>query len=227
MIRADAAARPSRRALSRAHRDAHGHETRRTPPADPADAGGDARESARGKGDDRSARGEARRLRGRALPPLREQGADVRRTDRVHRDDARSRSSTRSQARRRTAQPRRSRSSACCSVSRRRIPGMTRVLIGDALVNEDERLQARMNQLYDRIEAALRQALRDRAGGRRLAGRPQRRGERPAGLRARPLAALREERVQARAPGGLGAAAQIPVRLGVCRTFKFRNIDYT
>ena len=37
---------------------------------------------------------------------------------------------------------------------------MTRVLIGDALVNEDERLQARMNQLYDRIEAALRQALR-------------------------------------------------------------------
>src|SRR5262247_835167 len=39
-------------------------------------------------------------------------------------------------------------------------PGMTRVLVGDALVNEDERLQARMNQLYDRIEAALRQALR-------------------------------------------------------------------
>jgi len=39
-------------------------------------------------------------------------------------------------------------------------PGMTRVLIGDALVNEDERLQARINQLYDRIEAALRQALR-------------------------------------------------------------------
>jgi TetR/AcrR family transcriptional regulator len=37
-------------------------------------------------------------------------------------------------------------------------PGMTRVLIGDALVNEG--LQARMNQLYDRIEAALRQALR-------------------------------------------------------------------
>ncbi len=37
---------------------------------------------------------------------------------------------------------------------------MTRVLTGDALVNEDERLQARMNQLYDRIEAALRQSLR-------------------------------------------------------------------
>jgi len=39
-------------------------------------------------------------------------------------------------------------------------PGMTRVLIGDALVNEDERLQQRMNQLYDKLEAALRQALR-------------------------------------------------------------------
>ena len=39
-------------------------------------------------------------------------------------------------------------------------PGMTRVLIGDALVNEDERLQARMNQLYDKLEAALRQSLR-------------------------------------------------------------------
>ena len=45
-------------------------------------------------------------------------------------------------------------------------PGMTRVLIGDALVNEDERLQARMNQLYDRIEAALRQSLKiAQAGG--------------------------------------------------------------
>lgn len=38
--------------------------------------------------------------------------------------------------------------------------GMTRVLIGDALVNEDHRLQARINQLHDRIEASLRQSLR-------------------------------------------------------------------
>lgn len=38
--------------------------------------------------------------------------------------------------------------------------GMTRVLIGDALVNEDDRLQARMNQLYDRIEASMRQSAR-------------------------------------------------------------------
>ena len=39
-------------------------------------------------------------------------------------------------------------------------PGMTRVLIGDALVNEDERLQLRMNQFYDRVELALKQALK-------------------------------------------------------------------
>jgi TetR/AcrR family transcriptional regulator len=38
--------------------------------------------------------------------------------------------------------------------------GMTRVLIGDALVNEDERLQVRINQFVDKLEAALRQSLR-------------------------------------------------------------------
>ncbi len=38
--------------------------------------------------------------------------------------------------------------------------GMTRVLIGDALVNEDHRLQARINQLHERIEASVRQSLR-------------------------------------------------------------------
>ena len=38
--------------------------------------------------------------------------------------------------------------------------GMTRVLVGDALVNEDDRLQTRINQLHDRLEAALKQALR-------------------------------------------------------------------
>jgi TetR/AcrR family transcriptional regulator len=39
-------------------------------------------------------------------------------------------------------------------------PGMTRVLIGDALVNENERLQLRINQLHDRLEATLKQSLR-------------------------------------------------------------------
>ncbi|HXX11020.1 MAG TPA: nucleoid occlusion factor SlmA [Burkholderiales bacterium] len=38
--------------------------------------------------------------------------------------------------------------------------GMTRVLIGDALVNENERLQLRINQLQDRLETTLKQALR-------------------------------------------------------------------
>jgi TetR/AcrR family transcriptional regulator len=44
-----------------------------------------------------------------------------------------------------------------------RNPGMTRVLIGDALINEDERLQARMNQFVERIELTFRQSLRDAA----------------------------------------------------------------
>jgi len=37
-------------------------------------------------------------------------------------------------------------------------PGMTRVLIGDALVNEDDRLQQRMNTFIERVELALRQS---------------------------------------------------------------------
>ena len=43
-------------------------------------------------------------------------------------------------------------------------PGMTRVMVGDALVFENERLQQRMNQFFDKIEASLRQCLR-LAGG--------------------------------------------------------------
>jgi TetR/AcrR family transcriptional regulator len=39
-------------------------------------------------------------------------------------------------------------------------PGMTRVMVGDALVFENARLHQRMNQLFDRIESALRQVLR-------------------------------------------------------------------
>ena len=41
-----------------------------------------------------------------------------------------------------------------------RNPGMTRVLIGDALVNEDDRLQARINQLVDRLELSIKQSFR-------------------------------------------------------------------
>ncbi len=42
-------------------------------------------------------------------------------------------------------------------------PGMTRVMVGDALVFENERLQQRMNQFFDKIEATLRQSLRGAA----------------------------------------------------------------
>jgi TetR/AcrR family transcriptional regulator len=39
-------------------------------------------------------------------------------------------------------------------------PGMTRVMVGDALVFEHDRLLVRMNQFFDRIESQLRQSLR-------------------------------------------------------------------
>lgn len=39
-------------------------------------------------------------------------------------------------------------------------PGMTRVLIGDALVNEDNRLQLRINQMLDRLESTIKQSFR-------------------------------------------------------------------
>ena len=42
-------------------------------------------------------------------------------------------------------------------------PGMTRVMVGDALVFEHERLIARMNQFFDRVESQLRQSLRSAA----------------------------------------------------------------
>ncbi|MBS0455316.1 MAG: nucleoid occlusion factor SlmA [Proteobacteria bacterium] len=40
-------------------------------------------------------------------------------------------------------------------------PGMTRVMVGDALVFENDRLQQRMNQFFDKVEATLRQSLRE------------------------------------------------------------------
>jgi len=39
-------------------------------------------------------------------------------------------------------------------------PGMVRVMVGDALVFENDRLLTRMNQFFDRIESQLRQSLR-------------------------------------------------------------------
>ncbi|MBU4423829.1 MAG: nucleoid occlusion factor SlmA, partial [Gammaproteobacteria bacterium] len=45
-----------------------------------------------------------------------------------------------------------------------RNPGLVRVMVGDALVLEHERLQQRMNHFFERIESALRQFLRAAAG---------------------------------------------------------------
>lgn len=42
-------------------------------------------------------------------------------------------------------------------------PGLARVMVGDALVLENERLQQRMNLFFDKIESALRQNLRELA----------------------------------------------------------------
>ena len=59
-----------------------------------------------------------------------------------------------------TAANRRAVSWLCCCSSARRTPGMTRVMVGDALVFENERLLTRMNQFFDRVESQLRQSLR-------------------------------------------------------------------
>ncbi|MBK6287855.1 MAG: nucleoid occlusion factor SlmA [Gammaproteobacteria bacterium] len=42
-----------------------------------------------------------------------------------------------------------------------RNPGITRLLTGDALVGENERLRGRVQQLFDRIETELKSMLRD------------------------------------------------------------------
>jgi TetR/AcrR family transcriptional regulator len=44
-------------------------------------------------------------------------------------------------------------------------PGMTRVMVGDALVFENERLQQRMNLFFDKVESSLRQGLKAAADG--------------------------------------------------------------
>ena len=44
-------------------------------------------------------------------------------------------------------------------------PGMCRVMTGDALVFENERLQERMNQLFDKLESSFKQSLRDLVAG--------------------------------------------------------------
>ena len=93
-----------------------------------------------------------------------------------------------------------------------RNPGMTRVMIGDALINEDARLQARMNQFVERIELAIKQALR-------IAVTQDQASESEVGLRANLLVHLILGRWQRFAKTGFklkptdGAAGQISLVL--------------
>ncbi len=94
-----------------------------------------------------------------------------------------------------------------------RNPGMTRVIIGDALVNEDERLQVRMNQFIERIELAYKQALR-------VAATQGQFNEAEVGMRANMMTSLVLGRWHRFAKTGFkqnpseGAQAQIAVLLG-------------
>ncbi|MEY2891605.1 MAG: hypothetical protein RJA98_1513 [Pseudomonadota bacterium] len=91
-------------------------------------------------------------------------------------------------------------------------PGMTRVMVGDALVFEADRLQARMNQFFDRLESQWRQCLRAAADA---AGSPMPTVE--AAERASLLTALAVGRLQRYARSGfkrlptehLGTAQQL------------------
>lgn len=70
-----------------------------------------------------------------------------------------------------------------------RNPGITRVLLGDALVGEHERLRARTGQFFERIETQLRQILREAdLGG-------SERGTAPPGVIAGLLGAILQGRV--------------------------------
>ena len=42
-----------------------------------------------------------------------------------------------------------------------RNPGLTRILVGDALTGEHDRLRVRITQFYDRLETQLKQILRE------------------------------------------------------------------
>ncbi len=94
-----------------------------------------------------------------------------------------------------------------------RNPGMTRVIIGDALVNEDDRLQARMNQFIERIELAIKQSLR-------IAASQEHMTEAEAAMRANLITSMVLGRWQRYAKSGFRqnpsehAQAQIAVMLG-------------
>lgn len=54
-----------------------------------------------------------------------------------------------------------------------RNPGITRILVGDALVGETDRLRVRVGQFFDRVETQLKQVLREgEVAGELQAGTP-------------------------------------------------------
>ena len=53
-----------------------------------------------------------------------------------------------------------------------RNPGITRILLGDALVGENKRLQDRVRQFFNRLETQLKQVLREEEQRRSTAFRP-------------------------------------------------------
>ncbi len=82
-------------------------------------------------------------------------------------------------------------------------PGMTRVMVGDALVFENDRLTARMNQFFERIESQLRQSLRqlaEDAGSTTPTVDANGAGVGAHRVRDRPAAALRALRVSSKSP---------------------------
>lgn len=79
-----------------------------------------------------------------------------------------------------------------------RNPGLTRILTGHALMFEQDRLQGRINQLFERIEVQLRQVMREKknARRRRLHSRRNAAGQPAAGLLRGHAVALCAQRVQ-------------------------------
>jgi len=94
-------------------------------------------------------------------------------------------------------------------------PGMTRVLIGDALVTEDDRLQDRINQLIDRNRGLAEAGVPDRRRAR--GGCPGRPTPQCAPASCSPtssaLAALRQERLPALAAEMVRPAGPVAHRL--------------
>jgi TetR/AcrR family transcriptional regulator len=92
-------------------------------------------------------------------------------------------------------------------------PGMTRVLVGDALVTEDDRLQTRINQLHDRLEASIKQCFRSAISQAKLPP------ETDAGVRANLMVSFVLGRWLRFAKGGFkrlpseGLEAQVPLLL--------------